>query len=371
MDYERSLGGGQFSIGAKVVVADFQNDVSLRRDGVLDEGFSSESVLDERILAAYTQYAGSLSLGGADDRQLDYRVGLRFEHTDTRVVELGEVAPVVDRDYGYLFPSVALGYPLSDRTKVTAGYSRRIERPAFTDIAPFVIFLDPRTQFGGNAALQPALSQNLELGVQRGQLGLTLAYSYIDSAIAGFQTTFDPALGRQVIRPINLRERIVYSAVLSSATPITEWWRGRVTATVSYTETAAAFADVPIARDQLTLLLSGGQNFTLSEGWRLSASGFFRTPSINGYTRVRALGALNIALERSLAKGALTLGVDDCLNTLRGRSETIIPEADFIARNGADFSGPTAKLTWSTRFGNKRVKSLDRDSAAEERGRVN
>ncbi|MBK8280493.1 MAG: outer membrane beta-barrel protein [Saprospiraceae bacterium] len=36
-------------------------------------------------------------------------------------------------------------------------YSKRITRPTFNDLAPFVILLDPTTFWQGNAALQPAI----------------------------------------------------------------------------------------------------------------------------------------------------------------------------------------------------------------------
>ena len=55
---------------------------------------------------------------------------------------------------------------------------------------------------------------------------------------------------------------------------------------------------------------------------------------------------------------------------MRARGETIIPELNFASERGFNFSGPTAKLTWATRFGDDRVKQLERHSAAGERGRV-
>lgn len=117
-----------------------------------------------------------------------------------------------------------------------------------------------------------------------------------------------------------MREQEVYSATLSLPTPVADWWRGRLTATLSYTETVTSLESGEVLRDQVTLQVGGRQNFTLAEDWRLSASGFFRTPSVNGYTRSLAIGALNLALERSLAGGSLTLAVEDALNTLRARA---------------------------------------------------
>ena len=130
VDYVRPVGGGELSAGLKVVTADFENDVTLRRDGDVDARFTTASTLDETIGAAYAQYRGS----GGD---FEYQVGLRYEYTDTHLEEAAAGA-VVDRDYGSLFPNVSLGYRLSEEVKVTGGYARRINRPAFTQLAPFV-----------------------------------------------------------------------------------------------------------------------------------------------------------------------------------------------------------------------------------------
>ena len=48
-----------------------------------------------------------------------------------------------------------------------------------------------------------------------------------------------------------------------------------------------------------------------------------------------------------------------------------MPEIGFRSERGFDFSGPTLKVTWASTFGNKRVREVWREGAAEERGRVN
>ena len=84
-----------------------------------------------------------------------------------------------------------------------------------------------------------------------------------------------------------------------------------------------------------------------------------------------AIGTLNLAVKHTLPAGTLTFGIDDALNTFEARGETFVPEIGFRSERGFDFSGPTAKVTWTSTFGNERVKELNRDSATEERGRVN
>ncbi len=368
-DYRQSLASGTLSLGAKAVVSDFQNDVTLLRDGQRDSGFSSASTLDESIAAAYAQYASTANLG-ADKKLLEYQLGLRYELTDT---ELDEAAAgrLVDRNYGLLFPNASIGYNLTERIKLTAGYARRINRPAFTQLAPFVVFLDPRTNFGGNPGLQPGIANAFEAAITRGGLSLGLGYTSVDSAIAGFQPVYNTRLQAQVTQPLNLSGQRVWSATVGTPTKLAPWWSGRLNATLTYTENTAYVEGALLTRSLANVRIAGGQNFALPQNWSLGVSGFFSGPNVNGYVRTLAIGSLNVALQKKLASGAsFTVGVDDALNTLRARSRTVIPAQDFVADFGFDFSRPTLKVTYSAPFGNKRVKSVSRDSAAEERGRV-
>ena len=370
VDYERPLGRGTLSMGGKAVVADFENDVRLLREGLRDPGFSTLSTLDETIGAAYAQYRGST---GGDDGAggIDYQFGLRYEHTATRLDEAA-AGRLVDRTYGLLFPNASLGLALGERTKITAGYSRRIDRPAFTQLAPFVVFLDPRTNFGGNPALQPGIASGVELGITRGGLSLNLGYTHIDSAIAAFQPIYNAAIRAQVIQPLNLSEQQIYSATLGVPTNLTAWWKGRLNFTYTYTENTALVEGLSTTSSLGNLRIAGGQNFTLPGGdWTLGLSGFYAGRSLRGYVESLPIGTLNIALQHKFSSGAsLTLGVDDALNTLEFRNETSLPQQGFFSERGFDPSRPTFKLSYSASFGNGRVKQLNRESAVEERGRV-
>ena len=364
LDYRLPTALGNFSTGIKGVRSTFDNDFTLLRDGVVDGDFSLTSELKEFIGAAYAELAGST------ESRLEYRFGLRYEYTDTELLETGQTAPAVDRTYGNLFPSVALGYPLSNELKLTAGYNRRIQRPGFNQLASFVVFLEPRTNFVGNPGLQPSIADNLELGIQRGQIGLTISYSHVDSLIAGFQPTFDPATGRQQIIPLNLDNQRVLAANLGFPTLIAPWWKGRVNVTVSRITTKAFVEGQSLTTEQTTLQIGGGQNFNLGEQWTLSANGFYRGPSVNGYVSTLGIGSLNLSLSRSIAAGKLVLTGEDVLNTLRARNETFIPAADFRSQRGFNFSGPTVKVAYSRSFGNDRVNVKTQERALEERGRV-
>lgn len=67
------------------------------------------------------------------------------------------------QSYHYFLPTVSLLYSLSDKSKLTFNYSKRITRPASDKINPTVNFLNPSNIIQGNENLLPQLRHFYEL----------------------------------------------------------------------------------------------------------------------------------------------------------------------------------------------------------------
>src|SRR5690606_19367163 len=111
---------------------------------------------DENIHAAY----GILAKKGS---KLSYQAGLRAEWTDVRTT-LEETNEVNPREYVNLFPSAHITWNLPNDNGIQASYSRRIRRPFYNDLSPFMTVSDSRNFFSGNPNLDPQYSNVFELG---------------------------------------------------------------------------------------------------------------------------------------------------------------------------------------------------------------
>ena len=134
MDFESLLFKKiNFTAGFKYIKSDFTNINLVNINGQIQSEYSNQSILDEYVMAGYSQANFSLS------EKIKVQAGLRYEYTDTFVYSgLGKT--FVDRDYGNLFPSLFFGYKINDFNNLNLSYSKRISRPAFTDMAPMLIF---------------------------------------------------------------------------------------------------------------------------------------------------------------------------------------------------------------------------------------
>ncbi len=122
----------------------------------------------EIVHAAYINYANRLT------PTFSYQAGLRFEYSsfDGKLLDSGD-------EFGYrlpvgfkglfdaLFPSLFLTKALNDKTDLQLNYSRRIRRPNFWQLNPFLNISDPVNVSIGNPGLRPEYTNSFELNVNR------------------------------------------------------------------------------------------------------------------------------------------------------------------------------------------------------------
>ncbi len=91
--------------------------------------------------------------------------GLRAEQVEIRTNQVTSVQKD-DNSYFHLYPSLHLGYTLSQTQSLTANYSRRVQRPQPQDLNPYPIYIDPKNFAAGNPDLKPQITDSYELGWQ-------------------------------------------------------------------------------------------------------------------------------------------------------------------------------------------------------------
>lgn len=94
---------------------------------------------------------------------IDIKAGGRFEHTVTNA-DYSSVGKVNIPGYNSFVPSLFLSHKLDDRQLIKLSYNRRIQRPGYRDLNPYVNAIDPKNILTGNPDLTPEISDNIETG---------------------------------------------------------------------------------------------------------------------------------------------------------------------------------------------------------------
>ena len=368
VDYSIPLSDNMnFSIGTKYVKSNFENDVLVEEDNVSLDAFTSKSNLEENIFAVYSE------LDYQATEKIRLKGGLRYEYTDTEL-NSSNGGQVIDRKFGSLFPSLFFNYKINPTSQFNLSYSKRINRPSFSDMAPFIIFLSPNTSFGGNAALQPAIANTFKADYRYKTVNFSVQYTQEDSTIVRFQNRFDPATNTQIIIPDNLQEQRTVSASVAFPLRVNDWWNMRLFGIYTY-QTAVSVDDELGTQefDQNVFRLNGSQSFKLPNDFGIELSGFYQTTSLNGNVKFEPQGVLNFGIQKKLKNNArLTFNINDVFNSLKAIGVTDLPNENIFVTRTFDFSQRTFRLTYSTTFGNQKLKSSrNRNSGDEERNRVN
>ena len=358
--------------GIKAAFINFGNDVSVATleglDFIEDPTLTSNSDLEERILAVYTSFGYKMS------EKTDIKLGLRYEHTDSELISDTE-GTLVDRSYGELFPTAYLSHKINDTLSFGASYSRRISRPTLREMAPFVIFFDPSTFISGNPGVQPALSDNVAFTTNYLSYLLKFEYSIEKGTIARFTPTIDEATNRFTYKAANLDRTKVFSITLGLPITITPWWKTQNSFTYLDTRLENNSEGFELKTEQSTFRANSSHTFNIAENFSSEINMNYRGRGQFGYSKTEAVFAMNIGFQKKFSDkwGTLKFNINDLLDSRAFKSTTFIPELNLNTRNNLRFSNRTYILTYTRNFGDKKIKKSRRrqTGAQEEINRTN
>ena len=128
---------------------------------------SNNYEFDEMVNAFYLTYSGKR-------KTFSYQFGLRAEHSkfDGLMVDSAfkfgyELPSAFKNIWDALFPSVFFTKQITDENQLQLNYSRRIRRPNFWQINPFIDINDPLNLRQGNPQLRPEFINSFELNYSR------------------------------------------------------------------------------------------------------------------------------------------------------------------------------------------------------------
>lgn len=266
---------------------------------VPDASRSNTFTYDESINAAYMNYSKKMG-------KWSFNAGLRGEHTasDGYSVTMDQRNK---RSYFALFPSASVAYNVDKKFSLSASYSRRIDRPNYQNLNPFVFFLDRYSYQKGNPFLNPQYTDAYSLTYgYKGFAFLTLSYNdtrsgivqlpYIDRQTRESYITFD-----------NLSRLENYSANLTVPVPVTKWWTMNANLTGFYNRiTAPVFVEGgSIDKGQVTFTGNVTNAITLPKNVKLEVTGQYQSKMIWALFEMRPQYQVDLGVSKTFVQGRL------------------------------------------------------------------
>lgn len=143
-------------------------------DYVYDSSLSNYLNYHQKVYAFYSEL--SLPVG----KILDAKIGGRYERTQINSF-YSNAQEDVDNGYNTFVPSLFILKKIGDKQTLHFSYSKRIERPDYGDLNPFINTSDPKNVTAGNPYLKPETGDRYELAYNHdlgksGSFMLTLFY---------------------------------------------------------------------------------------------------------------------------------------------------------------------------------------------------
>ncbi len=340
--------------GLRSSFRDMDNDyiVTQFNNGVWETlpGFDNRFLYDEDIHAAY-------GIFGHKTGKFSYQLGLRAELTaiTTRLVETNEVN---ERDYINLFPSAHFTYELPKNNAVQISYSRRIRRPRYNDLSPFVTYSDERNYWSGNPDLEPEFTDAYELGhikyFEDGSLTSSLYYRHTTDKIERIRRVDE--LGNAATRPENLSTEDAFGLEFTTAYNLAKWWKIDANLNFFRAITDGKNLGESFESDTYTWFGRLTSRFTFWKNMDLQLRGNYeaRMQTPQGYRK--PIYFMDMAISKDLLgnNATLTLNVSDVFNSRRFR---FIAEGDtFYTENDGQWRRRQINLTFSYRLHQQKKK---------------
>lgn len=372
IDYRHRLSDDlTLETGLKGTLSDFLNDVNVseRIDGswTVNDRYTNNANLTEKIGAVYL----SGNWNPAEDLKIN--AGLRYEYTDS-YLSTPEEHGLIDREYGNLFPSVFINKKLSDDRSIGISYTRRITRPTFTDMAPFVFFLSPNTFLSGTPSLKPAVSDGFKFDFQHDPWLVSLQYSYSRDEIGAFQPEVDPETNEQTYSAQNLEYLRTWALTTSIPLGPAPWWQIQTNLSGRYQIFKTGHLENDVTQKVAGLTANITNTFDLPREFSVEVSGNYQSKSIWGLMQFRPQGSVNAGIQKRISdgRGTLRLSMDDILYTNIWKADTEVLQANLDSFFKYDWHMQVVRFSFTWNFGNNDVGAVNIETgSSEEQGRVN
>jgi len=336
-------------------------DSILNGSMVRDYRRSNHFIYEESINAAYVNLSTPLS------KKLSAQLGLRLEHTtsDGDQVTTGQK---FDRDYAQLFPTAYLQYKANDKNNFVVNYGRRLRRPDYGSLNPFIRFIDRYTYSVGNPELEPQFSHNIELTHSyKNFLTTTLNYTAANNLLQG---VIEMKGEEAYSKPSNIASMRQYGMSISANKAFNKWWTSNMYVNVFHNEFSGMVSANDINTSGTTFLFNTQQQFKVSKTGTAEISGAYRSASVQGVMQMKSRHIVNLGFSQQVLKnkGTLRLSVRDLFLGQQGRATVRYGNTDATFQEVGDSRQVT--LAFSYRFSKGKVSGPRKRSANEEESRV-
>ncbi len=378
VDYTNPLkGGAKLEAGLKTSYVSSDNDAKfynvMPNETLVDEGKTNRFYYEEYNNAAYTNLS-------KEYKKFNVQLGLRGELTNLRTRQVkGDRR--YNNDYFQLFPSAFFNYKLKPDQTLGLSVSRRIDRPGYQSLNPFLFQIDATIYSTGDPLLRPQTTWSYEMNYTLKSVNFTLGYSrtqntqnFVLAKILDVIPTFEILPGQDsnitVQLPVNLGLSEYIGLTASAPVKVNKWWNMINNVNVFYNKFNGNISGAQLNAGAPAANIRTNNTFTAKKGWTAELNANLNTGGRYGYATFKTQWGLGAGVQKTImeGKGTVRLNFTDIFWTSRPRAK-VEYEGSYIENWHAYRESRVTNLSFTYRFGNNKVQAARRRTTASEEER--
>ena len=363
-----------------------------------DKGTSTHSITKEDHAAAFAEYS-------IDFKPFSLRVGLRYEHVDSRLdylkdetgrtgigrigssenensetgttgtgtIGTGTLQAIsantpIHRKYNNLYPSLLLSHQ-SGRFSQSLSYRSSETRPSFQELNTGTVYVNRYMRQIGNSKLEPSQRHDFQYQASYGDLFFQASYTYVKDYITSIIEPYsdDPQTG--YITWTNIDHCWNWGSFLGFRH---RWgfYEPQVQTGIQQGFIKAISMGKEKGFHDPYYIFSLYNGFHLPKGWYLNLSFSYRSSGTYDFVTISSVHNFDFQLYKSFLKDklSLSLNVNDIFNTKRHKTDGIYGNVRFQQQKWEDTRSVQLRLTY--RFNQAKKQYRGENSAQEAVGRM-
>jgi iron complex outermembrane receptor protein len=289
-----------------------------------DPYLTSHYKIEDFVNAAYITYSSRF-------KGLSYSAGLRFEDSYYK----GILTDKHDSSFLYhypsgmnnvmnaLFPSLYISKKFNDKQEWQLNGSRKINRPNFRQLMPFIMAIDPKNYMIGNPQLTPEFITMAELNfnqlLAKGNLLFSLFYRNTQNPLTSYNMPYAPNSDILLNTFINGKQSNTVGMDNTFKYILLKGFEATFNMNLFYTIIQANYNNVSVSNKGFNYNTKLNLQYRLPKGFAVQLSGNYESPKVIPQGKSKEFYFADCGLSKDLYKFmTLTLSVSDIFDT-KGR----------------------------------------------------
>ena len=369
--------GAKLEAGFKTSFVSSDNDAKFWQvypgGAEVDTGKTNRFFYDENNNAGYLNFS-------KEYKKFNFQLGLRAEQTNLKTRQV-QGDKQYKNDYLRLFPSAFFNYKLKPEQTLGVSVSRRIDRPSYSQLNPFLFQIDPTIYGTGNPYLNPQMTWSYELSYTMKSMNFTLGYSHTSDAQTVVLSRIKDVIPDFVIKPgqsenitvqipVNLSSSDYFGLTATMPIKVSKWWNMINNFNLYYNKFNGNLGGVALNEGAPAASIRTNNTFTFKKGWGAEFNANLNTGGQYGYMKTEAQWGVAIGGQKTILKGKGTVraNITDIFWTNLPKA-TVTYEGRYVENWHAYRESRVANISFTYRFGNNKVQQARKRSTASEEER--